>query len=263
MDLGLKGRVAFVGGAGSGLGEGVARGLAAEGVSVALCARNAARLEQVASEIETQYGVQALAVPADLGVLTGVERAVRETLACFGHVDILVSNAGGPPSGKFETLGSEEWDQAYRLLLQSAVTLARGFLPGMRERRWGRIIHSTSVAVKQPINGLMLSNSLRAAVTGFSRTLANEVAADGITVNCVLPGYIRTARLDYLAEKAAETTGKPLAEAFSQWEENIPMGRIGKVREYADLVVFLSSACASYLTGQSIAVDGGVVKSLY
>ena len=279
MELGLYGKIAFVGGAGSGLGEGVARGLAAEGVHVALCGRTLDRLERVARDIHAEYGVQTLCVPADLSLEADVAQAVAQVLSRFGHVDILFCNTGGPPAGSFDTLSGTQWDTAYQLLLQSAVRLVRGFLPGMRERGWGRILHSTSVAVKQPVAELMLSNSLRAAVTGFSRTLADEVAKDGITVNCVLPGYIRTARLDYLAEKSAAGTVRTSAgasagassdeaadtkqEAYSRWARNIPLGRVAEVREFADVVVFLASTNASYVTGQSIVIDGGVVKSQY
>ena len=263
MDLGLKGKVAFVGGASSGLGEAVARGLAAEGANLILCARHEDKLRAVAAEIIAERGTDVYCLSADLGDPDAVSRAIRTSLNHVERVDILFSNTGGPPAGSFETLASGMWDAAYRQLLQSAVELARGFLPGMRAQGWGRIIHSTSVAVKQPIDGLMLSNSLRAAVVGFSRTLANEVAKDGVTVNCVMPGFIRTARLDYLAERNAEASGGDRAAAEKKWTDTIPIGRIGTVSEFADVVVFLASRKSAYVTGQSIAIDGGVVKSLY
>jgi 3-oxoacyl-[acyl-carrier protein] reductase len=177
-------------------------------------------------------------------------------------VDILVTNSGGPPSGPFESLTPEMWDAATSLLLTSAVGLARALLPGMKERKWGRILNVTSIAVKQPIDGLMLSNSLRAAVTGFARTLANEVAPFKVTVNNIMPGYTRTDRVAELARASGARSGATANDTFAKWEKEIPIGRLGEPRELAALAAFLASERASYITGSSIAVDGGWIRSL-
>ena len=203
-----------------------------------------------------------LSVPADVSRPDDVTRLVRSAIARFGRIDILVTNAGGPPSGNFESLGQEKWDEAVRLTLLSAVNLCREALPGMRQRKWGRIINVTSITVKQPVDGLMLSNSLRAGVTGFARTLANEVAADGITVNNILPGYTQTQRIESLAKAAAEREGISIDESLKKWTAEIPMRRLGEPREFAALAAFLASERASYITGTSIQVDGGWIRSL-
>jgi 3-oxoacyl-[acyl-carrier protein] reductase len=179
-----------------------------------------------------------------------------------GPIDILVTNSGGPRAGTFDMLSDQDWADAVQLLLTSAVTMTRAVLPGMRERHWGRILMVTSIAVKQPVANLMLSNSLRAGVTGFARTLANEVAAEGITVNTILPGYTRTDRVVDLAQQMA-SAGQTTPEAvYGRWEAEIPMRRIGEPREFGAMAAFLASEQASYVTGQAIAVDGGWIKSL-
>jgi 3-oxoacyl-[acyl-carrier protein] reductase len=175
---------------------------------------------------------------------------------------VLVTNTGGPPPGPFEAHSREAWRDAVRQNLESVLDLTRPLLPGMKERRWGRIINVTSIAAKQPVENLILSNSVRAAVTGFARTLANEVAPYGVTVNNVLPGYTRTQRVEELAERAAAARGGAPADAFAGWEREIPMGRLGEPREFAALVAFLASDRASYITGTSIPVDGGWIRSL-
>ena len=180
----------------------------------------------------------------------------------FGRVDILVTNNGGPPTGQFESLTQAQWETAARLTLYSVIEMTRSVLPGMKERGWGRILNITSIAVKQPVDNLMLSNSLRAAVTGFARTLANEVAKSGVTVNNIMPGYTRTERLEELAQMMALKEGISPADFAMRWEEEIPMGRLGDPHEFAALAVFLVSERASYITGQSIAVDGGWIRSL-
>jgi 3-oxoacyl-[acyl-carrier protein] reductase len=180
----------------------------------------------------------------------------------LGPVDILVTNGGGPPAGPFESHDDAAWRAAVRTNLESVIGLTRAVLPGMKARRWGRIINVTSIAVKQPVDGLILSNSVRAAVTGFARTLANEVAPHGVTVNNVMPGYTRTARVDELARANAARRGTSPDDEFAAWERQIPMGRLGEPAEFAAMVAFLASAQASYTTGASIPVDGGWIRSL-
>lgn len=263
MDLGIKGKVAFVAASSRGLGRAVAEELAAEGASLILCARNADVLSRVSDEIAATAGVPVLSVAADVSVAEDVARAVQKGLEKFGQIDILVTNAGGPPPGRFENLSREMWETAIRLTLNSVLELTRAVLPGMKEHRWGRILNITSITVKQPVENLMLSNSLRAAVTGLARTLANEVAAHGITVNNILPGYTRTERVEELAKAVAAKEEISEAEAAARWESEIPMKRLGEPAEFAALAAFLVSERASYITGTSIPVDGGWIRSLF
>lgn len=263
MDLGLKGKVALVAAASRGLGRAVAEELAAEGASLALCSRNAAVLATACEQIEAATGAAVLGVPGDVSVVDDVWRIADAASERFGRVDILVTNAGGPPAGRFEDLSRDDWQAAVRTTLDSALELTRAVLPGMKERRWGRILNVTSITVKQPVENLILSNSLRAAVTGFARTLANEVAAYGITVNNILPGYTRTERVEELAGAVASREGISVAAAVSRWEAEIPMRRLGEPREFAALAAFLVSERASYITGSSVAVDGGWIRSLF
>ena len=263
MDLGLKGKIAFVAAASKGLGRAVAEELAAEGASLILCARNAETLNRVSEQIAKKSGVAVLPVVADVSNTQDVEKAVQAGIEKFGRIDILVTNAGGPPAGQFESLSREMWEAATRLTLNSVLELTRAVLTGMKQRRWGRILNVTSICVKQPVDNLILSNTLRAAVTGFARTLANEVATDGITVNNILPGYTRTERVEELAKAVAEKEGISPSEANARWENEIPMKRLGEPREFAALAAFLVSERASYITGTSIPVDGGWIRSLY
>jgi 3-oxoacyl-[acyl-carrier protein] reductase len=262
MDFGLAGRVALVGGSSRGLGLAAARALAAEGCAVVICSRDAAALEAARNGLMEETGAAVLAVAADLSAAEGVARVTGAALDAFGHVDVLVTNTGGPPAGPFESHSPAAWSSALAQNLESVLNLTREVLPSMRQRAWGRIINITSIAVKQPVDGLILSNSVRAAVTGFARTLANEVASRGITVNNVLPGYTRTERLVQLAEHNATTRESTVEEAYGQWEREIPMGRLGEPDELAALIAFLASRQAAYITGQSIAVDGGWIRSL-
>ncbi|MDH5233800.1 MAG: SDR family oxidoreductase [Gemmatimonadota bacterium] len=261
MDLGLEGRVAFVAAASRGLGRAIVEELAAEGAQVACCARGD-DIAAVAAMVAKATGADVLGIVADVSVPADVERAVRETIARFGRIDILVTNAGGPPPGPFESHSPDVWRRTVEVNLDSVVNLTRAALPGMKERRWGRILNVTSITVKQPVEGLILSNSIRAAVTGFARTIANEVAPFGITVNNMLPGYTRTERLEQLAESNAKAKGGTAAEALGVWEKQVPMGRVGAPREFAALAAFLASERASYITGQNIAVDGGWIRGL-
>jgi 3-oxoacyl-[acyl-carrier protein] reductase len=262
MDFGITGKIALVAAASKGLGRAVAEALAAEGTSLVLCARGEEALQQTANAIEAAHGVPVLAVATDLSTVAGVARVIQAAFERFGRVDILVTNTGGPPAGTFAQHSAEAWQAATNQLLTSVIELTRAVLPGMQERGWGRILNITSIAVKQPVAGLMLSNSLRAAVTGMARTLATEVAPFGITVNNILPGYTRTDRVEHLAQATADREGISPDEATARWTREIPMQRLGEPAEFAALAAFLCSARASYITGTSIPVDGGWIKGL-
>jgi 3-oxoacyl-[acyl-carrier protein] reductase len=262
MDLGLRGRVALLAASSKGLGKAVAEELAAEGVTLVLCARGEAALSATAAAFAKQHGVPVHAIAADVGKLGEAERVVREGIAKFGKIDILLTNSGGPPAGPFESLTKEAWADATALVLSSVVEFCRAVLPGMKERRWGRILNVGSIAAKQPVDNLMLSNSIRAAVIGFARTLANEVAPFGITVNTLLPGFTATDRMVELSEVTATKEGITPEQALARYTGSVPMGRMGEPREFAALAAFLASERASYITGQSMAVDGGWIRAL-
>ena len=261
MDLGLSGKVALVAASSRGLGRAVAEELAREGARLILCARGEPALRETADAIRAS-GAEVEAIAADVSRPAEVARVVDAGMRRFGRIDILVTNGGGPPAGPFESHSADAWHEAVRQNLDSVVELTRVVLPGMKERAWGRIINITSIAVKQPVDGLILSNSVRAAVTGFARTLANEVASFGITVNNVMPGYTRTQRVDELAARNATLRGTSAAAQLAVWEGQIPMGRLGQPVEFAAMVAFLASERASYTTGASIPVDGGWIRSL-
>lgn len=256
MQLFAEPRVALVAASSKGLGRAVAEALAAEGATVLVNARHQKSLDDTCAAIE-RAGGRVHGIQGDVANADDRERMIAEAIRVAGRIDILVTNSGGPPSGAFDRLWPEAWDQAYALLLASAVGLVRSALPGMRERRWGRILTITSIAARRPVDGLMLSNSLRAAVAGFARSLANEVAADGVTVNNLLPGYTRTERVEDLARQMAAAEGCEPATIAARWESAIPMRRLGEPHEFGALAAFLASDHASYITGQSIAVDGG------
>ncbi len=254
MELGLKNKVAFVAASSQGLGKSVALELAGEGAKLIICGRNKENLEHTKHEIEKLSNGEVLAIAGDLSVAVEREQIIKKALEVYNTINILVTNTGGPPAGKFEEFKQEDWDQAYKSLLTSAVGLINGFLPGMKQQRWGRIISITSMAVKQPINNLVLSNSVRASVVGLIKTLANELAMYNITVNNVMPGYTETERLKILIEKNS---------SFALAKNEIPLGRFGTPEEFAAPVTFLASERASYITGVSLAVDGGWIKSLF
>ena len=262
MELGLTGKIALVAAASRGLGRAVAEELAREGAHLLICARGADALRETAESIRAASGVRVIEVVADLSDPADVAHVAERALAEFGRVDVLVTNGGGPPAGPFETHSADAWQAAVRQTLMSVVELTRAVLPGMKERRWGRIINVTSIAVKQPVDNLILSNSVRAAVTGFARTLATEVAPFGITVNNVMPGYTRTQRVDELAERNASLKGTSPDAERAVWEGQIPMARLGESTEFAAMVAFLASERASYTTGASIPVDGGWMLSV-
>ena len=254
MDLGIKNKTAFVAASSEGLGKSVALELAQEGVKVIICGRNKEKLDQAKKEIEKYTGQEVLAIAGDLSDTKDRERIIRQTLQVHNKVDILVTNSGGPRAGKFEDFKEEDWDNTYHMLLSSAVGLINGFLPGMKAQGWGRIISITSMAVKQPINTLILSNAVRASVVGLIKTLANELGTHNITVNNVMPGYTVTARLGKLIKDNP---------SFTPAKAEIPLGRFGKPEEFAAAVAFLASERASYISGVSLAVDGGWTKGIF
>ncbi|MFI5131805.1 MAG: SDR family oxidoreductase [Chitinophagales bacterium] len=254
MDLGLKDKCAFVAASSQGLGKTVALELAKEGVNVIICGRNKENLEKTKQEIVKQTNKELMTIAGDLSIAAERDLIIKTALESYSAIDILITNAGGPRSGKFEELKQQDWDSAYKSLLVSAVGLINGFLPGMKQKRWGRIISITSMAVKQPVNNLILSNSVRVSVVGLMKTLANELAPFNITVNNVMPGYTETDRLKELIDNNP---------SFSSVKTEIPLGRFGKPEEFAAAVAFLASERASYITGVSLAVDGGWIKGLF
>ncbi len=262
MNLGLTHKVAVVGASSKGLGRAIALGLAHEGAKVTICARDSETLEATADDIRNQTGTEVLAVPTDVSQPEQVENLINTAISHFGGIDILVNNAGGPRAGRFDDLAAQDYQDAVHLNLMSTINLCRTVVPSMRERGGGRIINLTSVSVKQPVDNLMLSNMARTGVIGFAKTLATELAPEKILVNNVCPGIIFTDRIQQLATVRAEEAGITFDEALEKMTADIPLGRIGDPDEFANLVVFLASERASYITGTTIQVDGGMVRSL-
>jgi 3-oxoacyl-[acyl-carrier protein] reductase len=258
MDLGLTGRVALVTAASKGMGKASAMGLAAEGAKVVMCARTESDLKTAAEEIRAKTRAEVLAIPADVTKKDDVTALVDRAIKTFGHIDILVANAGGPPRGYFEDMTDEQWQGAFDVSLLSVVRLVRGVLPSMTARRWGRILTIQSVSVKQPIPELLLSNAVRPGVAGMMKTLAGQLGKDGITVNTVCPGKIMTDR--FLGGQ--KISGLSREEYLARAVEDVPVGRVGTPEEFANMIVFLASERASYVTGVSVQVDGGLVRGL-
>ncbi len=263
MDLGLKDKVALVAASSSGLGKAVALGLAREGCHLVLCSRDQKRIEQAAEEIHLETGVEVVAQAIDVSVEADVQKLVNTAIFRFGQIDICVTNAGGPPSKTFDQTTMVDWENAVQMNLMSTLYFAQAVLPGMRERQWGRFITITSTSVKQPIDGLILSNSVRSAVAGLVKTLSNEYGRDHVLIHNVCPGYTATDRLMSLATRLADQEQISVEEIVDRWAQSSALKRIGTPEEFANVVVFLASERASYLTGSSISVDGGAVKGIF
>ena len=258
----LEGRLALVTAASRGLGRASAEALGRAGCDLMICSRDQASVDRAVTELRAATGREVQGIAADLARAEDVQRVLEAALAIRGRVDVLVSNTGGPPPGPFMGFDDVAWQGAFESLLMPAVRLARGVVPGMQGQGWGRILFVTSSAVKQPIPALVLSNALRAAVTAMAKTLAGQVARDGITVNCVAPGRILTDRVRFLDGEAARGSGQSLAEVQAEQATRIPAGRYGEPREFGAAVAFLASPGAAYITGSTLAVDGGIIGSL-
>jgi 3-oxoacyl-[acyl-carrier protein] reductase len=262
VDLGISDRVAIVTGSSQGIGKAIAYGLANEEAKLVMCARNKDTLEKAANEIASSTGAKVLPVRADVTSKEDIEAMVKATVEKFGSIDILVNNTGGPPSMLFLETSEEDWHNTVDSLLMSVINCCREAIPFMKKRGWGRIINMTSFASKQPAERLILSNAVRAGVLGVTKTLSNEMAEYGILVNAVCPGWTLTGRVRELATSTAEKTGKHYEDVIAKWAGDIPLKRLAQPQEIANLVVFLSSEKASYITGAVIQVDGGYIKSL-
>lgn len=262
MDLGIKDRVALVTGASMGLGRAVAERLAREGAHVVVNSRSAAALTATADEIARDTGRTVIPAVGDVSSPEQCSGLVERAIGEFGRLDILVANAGGPPPGGLDDFEPAAYREALEMNLMSTVQLTLAAVPAMRRNRWGRIVAITSVSVKQPIDGLLLSNTARPGVVGFIKTISRDLAADGILCNVVAPGYIHTARVESLVAGQAEARGVPREAVLEGMTANIPAGRIGRPAEFANAVAFLASDAASYITGHTLQVDGGLVQGL-
>jgi 3-oxoacyl-[acyl-carrier protein] reductase len=262
METGLRNRVAIVAASSQGIGRATAEAFAAEGCRVAMCARSSGTLEAAAAQIRAQYNAEVLSEVLDVTNAEGVRSFVEAVVAKFGAVDICVTNAGGPPAKGFLAASVEDWRKAIDSNFLSTVYFAREVIPHMQKRRWGRIITITSITTKQPVSDLVLSNAVRAGVVGLVKSLANEFGKDGILVNNVGPGFTATDRLKELAKARSAASGKSQQEIFDSWAVDAAQKRIGEPREVADTIVWLASERASFITGQTILVDGGAYKGL-
>jgi 3-oxoacyl-[acyl-carrier protein] reductase len=262
MDLGLKDKSVLVAAASKGIGKATALGFLREGARVTICARDPVALDAARDELQAATGGQIVAVTADVSDPQQLQALVAAATAAHGEIEVLVNNAGGPPAGSHTAITSEQWQQAYELTLQSAVKLTELVLPAMKQAHWGRVVNLSSYSVKQPMDNMMLSNSIRLAVLGWAKTLANELAADGILVNTVCPGWTDTDRVASLLQQRSAATGASVDQVRDDIAANVPLGRLASAEEIANVVIFLASDAASYITGAAIPVDGGAANVL-
>jgi len=262
VDLGLKNRNVIVAASSDGIARSAAEKFAAEGANVAMCSRDAGKLNAAAAQIRQRYGAQVLAEPLDVTDAEAVEGFVKHVAQQFGGIDVCVTNAGGPPAKMFFATTTEEWHRAVELNFMSIIHFARAVLPWMQKKQWGRLVTITSITVRQPVTDLIYSNAVRAGVLGLVKSLANEFGKDGITVNNVGPGYTATERLKQLIEKRAKDMGISPADFESRLGVEAPLKRVGQPEEVADAIVWLASERASFITGQTVLVDGGLFKGL-
>jgi 3-oxoacyl-[acyl-carrier protein] reductase len=262
MDLGLKGKVVIVGGASKGIGKATALVFAREGAKVAISARDPDMLQGTAEEIRKATGAEILPIPGDLSQAAATEQFIDETIEHFGTVHVVVANTGGPPLGGFSNMSDTDWENAFALNFLSTVRLFRKAIPYMQKQNWGRLLSVMSMSVKEPIDGLILSNGVRPAVVGMAKTLSREVGKYNITVNTVLPGRILTDRLKGGISARAQRTNKSFDDALKDSAADVPLGRIGDPEEMGNVIAFLASEAASYVNGVSIQVDGGLVRGL-
>jgi 3-oxoacyl-[acyl-carrier protein] reductase len=262
MDLGLARKTVLVCGASQGLGFAVAKELSSEGCTVIICSRDKDRIQRAAKRIEAETGGKVLAHQVDLSQTDQVVQLAKLVKSAFDKIDILVNNTGGPPAGFFMDFNEQDWSRAFQGTLMSTVTLTKQLLPLMVQHNWGRVINLQSIAVKQPIDDLLLSNSIRMAVVGWAKTVANQYAKYNITINTIATGYTLTERLSDLAKKRAENENVSVETIMNRWKAKIPMQRLARPEEIAWLVTFLASEKAAYITGKTIAIDGGVVQNM-
>jgi 3-oxoacyl-[acyl-carrier protein] reductase len=262
MDMGLKNRVALVAASSQGIGLATAEAFAAEGCRIAMCARNQQTLSAAADKIKKQHAAEVFAQVCDVTDPAAVSSLVANVADKFGGVDICITNAGGPPAKGFLSASLDDWQRAIAANFLSTVYFAREVIPHMQRKHWGRFITITSITTKQPVADLVLSNAVRAAVVGLVKSLANEFGKDGILVNNVGPGFTATDRLKELAKTRSAASGKSQQEMFGAWAADAPLKRLGDPREVADTIVWLASERASYVTGQTVLVDGGIYKGL-
>lgn len=264
MDLGITGRVAMVAASSKGIGRAAATSLLAEGCRVSICARTPEQLESAREEMAAAAPItEVFGTPCDVTRKEHLEAWHAETVARFGPVDILVTNTGGPPAGRFLQLTEEEWSEGIEGVLLNVIRLSRLVIPSMRERRWGRIVHLTSLAAKQPVDLLTVSSTLRAGLSALTKTMSNEFSRDGVLVNAVMPGHVMTARQTELNEIRSREEGVSLEQYSGRVAATIPIGRHGRAEEIGDVVAFLASERASYVTGATIQVDGGAIQSTF